>query len=42
MLTTLTVTSGAFNYTFCVLIFILFVFLYDTLMTVAAATETCQ
>jgi hypothetical protein len=35
------VTSGGINYIFCASIYILFVFLYDTLMKVAEATETC-
>jgi len=34
------VTSGDINYIFCASIYILFVFLYDTLMKVAEATET--
>ena len=35
-------TSGGFNYAFREIIYILFVFFYDTLMMVAEATETCQ
>jgi hypothetical protein len=38
----LTITSGGFNYTPCAIIFVLFVLLYDALMMVAEAFETCR
>jgi len=36
------VEYGGFNVTFCAVILILFVFLYDTLMMVAESTATCR
>jgi len=36
------VISGGFIYSFCAIIYILFASLYDTLMMVAEATETCR
>jgi uncharacterized membrane protein YozB (DUF420 family) len=39
----MTVTCGHMNYIYCAFIcFVLFVFLYDTLMIVVEATETCR
>jgi hypothetical protein len=37
----LTIAFGSINYTFCAIVCILLVFLYDNLMMVAEETETC-
>jgi len=39
MLKILTTTLGGFNYTFCAIFCILFVFLYDILMIIAGTTK---